>query len=205
MVEFQIVALFAMLPLCLGMLQSALLMTENHHVDHAAFMAARAGAMTSGDAGAMRNEFARVMTPLFSASDEPLDRSNALTRVPAMYARSVQDFALHGTMDVLSPDATAQQDHAISRENRRVIPNDSLEHRSAAPGSRSGISLQEANILQVRFTYCRPLVVPFVRQMLVGLLRLIDAEPGHQRCYVANRIPIVSIGTAPMHSDFILR
>ena len=204
-VEFHVVTLLAMLPLTLGLLQSAFLVTENHHVDHAAFMAARAGATSNGQAESIRREFARAMTPLFVNSDGPIDGSNVAGKVLDAYARSTLDFATYGTLRVLSPDADAQADFAEQRQGTRVIPNDSLEHRSGAPGARSGRSIHEANILRVEFTYCRPLIVPFVRQMLIGLLRRLDISASHQRCYLAGRIPVVSIGTAPMQSDFRLR
>jgi len=205
MVEFYVVTLFAMLPLCMGLLQAALLATENHHVDHAAFMAARAGATAGGDTTAMRAEFARVMTPLFVTSSEPLDASNAGKRVVGAYANALQDFVVHGSMRLLMPDLTAQRDFAQPRESGRVIPNDSLEYRSQSPGRESGASLQAANILRVEFTYCRPLIVPFARQILLGVLRVVDGNPEHVRCYLAGRIPLVSVGTAPMQSAFRVR
>jgi hypothetical protein len=201
-VEFHVVTLLAMLPLGLGLLQSAFLVTENHHVDHAAFMAARAGATANGQLESMRREFARVMTPLFVNSERPVDGSNVAGRVLDAYGRSRLDFMAYGSVRVLSPDADAQADFAEQRQGMRVIPNDSLEHRGFAPGTRSGMSIQQANVLRVEFTYCRPLIVPFVRQMLIGLLRRLDLSAGHQRCYIAGRIPVVSIGTAPMQSDF---
>jgi hypothetical protein len=204
-VEFHIVTLLAMLPLALGLLQSAFLVTENHHVDHAAFMAARAGATANGEPDSMRREFARVMTPLFVKSGSPVDRSNVGGRVLDAYGRAMLDFTAHGALRIISPDADAQADFAQQRQGMRVIPNDSLEYRASEPGARSGMSLQTANILRVEFTYCRPLIVPFVRQMLIGLLRRLDLSAAHQRCYLAGRIPVVSIGTAPMQSDFRIR
>ena len=39
--EFHIVAVLALLPVCLGTLQIALLLVANHYVDFAAFAAAR--------------------------------------------------------------------------------------------------------------------------------------------------------------------
>lgn len=205
MVEFHIVALLAMLPLALGLLQSAFLVTENHHVDHAAFMAARAGATANGQPESMRREFAKVMTPMFVNSDGPVDRSNVTGKVLEAYGRATLDFAAYGTLRILSPGADAQGDFGEQRQGRRVIPNDSLEYRGSGPGPRSGESIQAANVLRVEFTYCRPLIVPFVRQMLIGLLRRVDLAAGHQRCYLSGRVPIVSIGTAPMQSNFLVR
>jgi hypothetical protein len=84
-----------------------------------------------------------------------------------------------------------------------VMPSDGLQHRSNAPGETSGVSLQQANMLRVEFIYCRPLVVPFIRSLMIGLLRQLDPEPSNLGCYASGRIPIRSTGTAPMQSDFI--
>ena len=202
-VEFYLVALLALLPLCLGMVQMSLLLVANHHIDHAAFMAARAGAVHQGDIGAMRSEFARVMTPLFVDSSSPLDAGNVAARVASARIRAVIDMTTFSRIRVLSPGTAAMRDFAESRDGARVIPSDGLQHRSNAPGETSGISLQQANMLRVEFIYCRPLVVPFIRGLMIGLLRRLDPEPSNLRCYSAGRVPIRSTGTAPMQSDFI--
>ena len=54
-------ALFALLPLCLGTLQLALLLAENHHIDHAEFLATRHAAMSQGDLDAARRQLRRVV------------------------------------------------------------------------------------------------------------------------------------------------
>ena len=161
------------------------------------------GAMHHGDMIAMRSEFARALTPLLVTA-APVDRGNATERVIAAYAEAQRDIALFARLEVLSPDARVQQDFAQTRDGQRVIPNDSLMYRSAALGERSGVSLQEANILRVRFTYCRPLIIPFVRQFMLGLLQRIDPDPWHRRCYAEDRVPIVSVGSSPMQSDFLV-
>jgi Flp pilus assembly protein TadG len=201
-VEFHIVALLAVLPLCLGIVQMALLMVENHHIDHAAFMAARQGAVTQGDPGAMRRAFASAVTPLLVSAASPVNRSNVVARVAEAYARAAADVALHARLRVVSPSADAQADFAITREGRRVIPNDALAYRSMSAGSRSGQSIQEANLLRLEVRYCRPLVVPLVSTLLLATLRSVDTDAWNQRCYAAGRVPIRSEGIAPMQSDF---
>jgi Flp pilus assembly protein TadG len=202
MIEFHIVALFALLPLCLGTVQMALLMVENHHLDHAAFLAARHGAVMHGDLSEVKKAFARAATPLFVGSGTPLDRGNVAMRVTAAYATATADITAYARVQLLAPDANARADFAISRDRRQVIPNDALESRSMAPGRRSGLSLQQANVLRLEISYCRPLIVPFAGPLLVGTLRLLDHDLWHQRCYAAGRIPVRSEGVAPMQSDF---
>jgi hypothetical protein len=201
-IEFYLVALLALLPLCLGMLQTSLLLVANHHLDHAAFMAARTGANHQADPGVMRSEFARVVSPLFVDSTTAVDPGNATPRVVAARLRALADVTAFSRIRVLSPTASAQRDFGEFRDGINVIPSDSLEYRSSSPGPSSGLSLQQANMLRVEFIYCRPLIVPFVRGFMIGLLRQLDPAPANLFCYAAGRVPIRSVGVAPMQSDF---
>lgn len=201
-VEYYIVALFGLLPLCLGMLQGFLLLVAGHHVDHAAFMATRNGATQGADPAAMRREFARVMAPQFLETSTALDAGNVVARVASARARSLADTARFARLRTLSPTEGARRDFAILRDGARVIPADALDHRSTAPGPDSGLTLQQSNMLRVEFVYCQPLVVPFVRALLIGVLQRLDSQVWHQRCYAAGRVPLRSVGTSPMQSDF---
>lgn len=201
-VEFHIVSLFALLPLCLGVLQLGLLLAENHHLDHAAFQAARHAAMSGGDLEAARRALARAATVLYLEVDEELEAGNAMTRVATAYAAALADQALFGRVAILNPTPEAQQDFAVRRANATVIPNDGLEYRSRTAGRRSGQSIQDANLLRLEVRWCRPLIVPFIRPLLTGVLRGIDPDPWHQYCYEQGRVPIRSEAVSPMQSDF---
>ena len=150
----------------------------------------------------MRSEFARVLSALFVESSTALDPGNVTARVAAARLRAMADVTAFSRIRVLSPTASAQRDFGESRDGTNVIPSDSLEYRSSTPGESSGLSLQQANMLRVEFVYCRPLVVPFVRGFMIGLLRQLDPAPANLHCYAAGRVPIRSVGVAPMQSDF---
>jgi TadE-like protein len=201
-VEFYLVALLALLPMGLGMLQVCLLLIDNHHIDHAAFMAARRGASHQGTADVMREEFTRVLTPLFLDSSGRTDSGNVVSRVAAARIRATVDVAAFSSMRILSPTPASQRDFSLVRNGLTVIPNDSLQYRSIAAGSASGMSVQQSNMLRVEFTYCRPLIVPFIRNLMIGLLRRLDGELANQRCYASGRVPVRTTGGAPMQSDF---
>jgi Flp pilus assembly protein TadG len=204
-VEFVVVSLFALLPMLLGTLQVALLLVANHHVDYAAFSAARQGAVSNGDMGAMRAEFTRALVPLFLASGESLDRDNVTARVVGAYARALLAVGLYARFALLSPGSDAQGDFAIERDGRRIIPNDSLNLRKAVTGSVSGQTIQDANLLKVEVVYCHPLIVPFARQFVISAVRMVDHDPWNNLCYSLGRVPIRSVGVSPMHSDFWVR
>lgn len=203
-VEFHIVAMFAMLPMLLGLLQLALLLAANHQVDLAAFLAARAGATEGGSHVVMRAAFADALVPMFVAagSGEGNDGAGGLaTRVLAARARAAADVALYGRLRVLSPTSDSAREVAVERNGRRVIPNDSLPFRLRRPDGRA---LLEASLLEIEATWCHPLVVPIARPLLVSAMRRLDGEPWHQRCYAGDRLPIRSRSVVPMQSDFIV-
>lgn len=202
LVEFHVVALFALLPLCLGMLQLALLLAENHQIDHAAFHAARLASMAHGDLGVARRGFAQAAGALSIDASTPVTADNVPTRLAAAYGAALADQVRFARLRILNPGAEAIADFAISRDGRRVIPNDGLEYRPVTAGRRSGISLQEANMLRLEVVWCRPLVVPFARELLLGTLRRVDHDPWRQLCYGAGRVPLRAEGHSPMQSDF---
>jgi hypothetical protein len=191
-----VVALLALLPLLLGTLQVGLLLVANHHVDYATFAAVRRGATAHGDPDAIKAEFTRAILPMFVSSAEPLNRENVVARVASAYARAVVDVGLHARFTAIAPDSAAQRDFSIYREGQRVIPNDSLNYRG--PGVRG------ANLLEMAIVYCHPLLVPFARELLIGALRTIDHDPWNHYCYASGRVPIRSVATSPMQSDFFV-
>jgi hypothetical protein len=201
-VEFHIVALFALLPMCLGTLQLGLLMSDNHHVDHAAFLAARRAAMSGGGLESARQAFAQASSVLLVDAASELDADNVAGRVARAHALALADQARFARFRVVNPDADAQSDFALRRGDQRVIPNDGLEYRTKVAGERSGLTLQQANILRLEVSWCRPLVVPFARELLLGALRAVDRDPWRRYCYSEGRVPIRSEGISPMQSDF---
>jgi Flp pilus assembly protein TadG len=199
--EFHVVALFAMLPMLLGMLQVALLLVANHQVDFAAFMAARAGATEGGREAAMRTAFADALVPMFLGASAGTGREAMTRAIVEARVRAAADVALHGQIRLLSPTPEARRELAVERDGLRVIPNDSLGSRTRRPG---GAGLLAANILAVEATWCHPLIVPVARSVLLATMRRIDLDPWHQACYANERLPIRSRGVVPMQSDFIV-
>ncbi len=202
-VEFCVVALLAAVPLCTGILQTGLLLIANHQVDLAAFMAARAGAVAGGDAGRIRLVFHQALSPLLVRTAGGVDAGNVSERVLSAQTSGAAALALYSRLEVLGPGADELADFAIVRRGRRVLPNDAVEFRGQGAGARSGVSLQEANVLRIATTWCHPLVVPFAAQIMLATLRQLDADPWHQLCYADRRVPIRSVALAPMQSDFV--
>lgn len=196
--EFPVVALLALLPVLLGVVQTALLLVAHHALSFAASEAARAGSVSNARLDAMYAGLAEGLVPLVGAGSQ--GEGGGLADYIAARLRAEAEVRLFASIQRLSPDTRDFEDHGVMVHGRRVIPNDSLEYRPATPGRSGGRSLQQANLLRLRIRYCQPLVVPFVDRLLVGVLSLLDTSAEDQLCYAANRLPLRVETSAPMQS-----
>jgi hypothetical protein len=201
MVEFQIVALLGLFPLFLGALQVVLLLMASHVLQYATFEAARVGARHRAGPSVMRRALAIGLLPLHATTAEDVTAQNALTVATAAYARATAATLAFGEITIINPTAEAFADFATDSAGARVIRNDSLEHRPVSAGARSGQSIQEANLLRIRARYCHPLQVPFIGQLLVGVLRQFESDARTLACYTAGRLPLVAEAAVNMQSD----
>jgi hypothetical protein len=153
-----------LLLLVFGIIQFGLLYQARATLNHATMLAARAGALHNGNRIEMRRALGTGLAPLF-ASEASLD-GYATALVKANLETLLPGFV---TLDVLNPTTAAMQDFGRARLDGvrgRELPNDTLNYRNTGPGSRSGISIQDANIIHVRVTYCVRLLVPVVDRLL---------------------------------------
>ncbi len=202
LVEFQIVAILALLPLLLGLLQGALLLIASHTLGYATFQAARSGATAGADPQVMRRALAVGLLPLHAATFEAITTRNVATVALSAYARSVAATAAFAQVQILSPSQAAFDDFALpDAAGTLVIRSDALPHRSLDPGPRSGLSIQQANLLRIRVVYCHPLLVPLVDGVLLSVLRQFTTDLRDQACYAAGRVPLQAEATLNMQSD----
>ncbi len=154
--------------LVFGVLQWALIYQARSTLNHAVFLAARAGALNNGSKHSMKSGLASGLTPLFAAKAGPTGYSAALLKahVDVNYIGG----ALGATkLEILNPTKAAITDFGRSRLDNKAgkeIPNDTLMYRSTKSGKTSKISVQDANILHLRVTYCYRLIVPVVGRMI---------------------------------------
>lgn len=169
MVEF-IIAAPVLIFLILSIVQLVLLYRIKATLDYAALEAARAGAVHGADKDKMKNALVRGMTPLFAHKTTMLELEKA-------YGESYKDIIVfgHGRIEVINPTKAAWNEHREKQYNGEyALPNDSLAFRSDRVG-RSGVNVQDANILKIRVTYDAPLVVPFVSWVLKGKSEYLEA------------------------------
>ncbi|MBS0388779.1 MAG: hypothetical protein JSR15_09890 [Proteobacteria bacterium] len=191
MIEFALVLLLGVMPMVLGILQIAALLVAKNELNLATFLAAREGAVTGAEPGAMNRTLARALTPLYARASR-----NGVTPpadVAAAYASAFTDVTLFDSLLVLNPTRGDLDRYGTTRGGQRVIPNDSIEFRPSA--------VQGANVLTIEVTHCQPMVVPLAGPALVAALLAFDGESRHQRCLVAGRAPIVARASIVMQSD----
>lgn len=149
--------------LVFGVIQFALLYQARATLNHATLLAARAGAMHNGDQGDMRTALTTGLTPLFASSADAAGYGVA-------YGKAlIETTALYTKIEVLNPTPAAMNDFGRTRLDGisgKELPNDTLAYRTTTPGSNSKISVQDANILHVRVTYCARLIVPVIDRVL---------------------------------------
>jgi Flp pilus assembly protein TadG len=153
-----------LLILIMGAIQIALIYQAKFTLNYATFMGARQGALKNANLNSIKDGVAAGLTPLFmrwSGSGTPglVDLSKA--RVIA----TIEVFnPMTAEVKIISPTQAA---FAAIAGAGTEIPNDNLMYRS---GSGDGMSIQDANLLKVRVTYCVKLVVPFVNRMIYSMV-----------------------------------
>jgi hypothetical protein len=164
LVEFLIIFPTLIL-LVLGAFQFALIYQAKQTLNYATFMAARQGSLKNGRMTPIKDGLAAGMTPLFNIKPEILDTEGLLR---ARLIAAVEAFnPLNTRVEILNPTAAAYNAHKGDSEDGKSIPNDNLMYRSSA--AKGGMSVQDANLLTIRVTYCTRLVVPIVNRVIYAL------------------------------------
>jgi hypothetical protein len=165
MVEF-LILLPSLLLIVFGIIQFALIFQANSTLRHAAFVGARQGALSNGKMESIKDGVASGMTPLFMRVNSSVPGITDLAR--ARMISTIEIFNPHTTfIEILSPTSDAFEEHNTFHNNVFAIPNDNLMYRPTA--IKGGVSVQDANLLKIRVSYCFKLVVPFVNKLIYGM------------------------------------
>ena len=154
MVEFIIVTPLLLL-LLFGAFQFALIYQAKTALNYATFEAARFGAVSNARMTEMENAFARAMAAIHTHDDTPED---------VICGREIVQKEIENnfvSIEILNPPEDAFGPPVGDGE---TIPNDNLMFRTAYTGA--GLSIQDANLLKIRVTYCYPLYVPYMNRVL---------------------------------------
>lgn len=159
-----IIILPSMLLLVLGVIQFALIYQAKASLNYATFMGARQGALKNANLRSIKDGVAGGMTPFFTrTSSAPFLDDMAKGRMIA----AIEIFNPYTTtVEIISPTAEAF-DEFTKLSGTGDIPNDNLMFRPSS--NQNGMSVQDANLLKIRVTYCVKLVVPFVDRVIYAL------------------------------------
>lgn len=162
----------SLLLLILGAVQFALLYHMKNTLQYATFAAARQGALKNAKMTTIKDALAAGLTPLFTfkADLASLAKGRAIAAIEVFNP-------LTAKVELISPTKEAADDFAAddpSDSSKRLIPNDNLMYRPTDAGSSSGMSIQDANLIKVRVTYCAKLVVPVVNVAIYGMVNGIE-------------------------------
>lgn len=81
---------------------------------------------------------------------------------------------------IVSPTQAAFNDWKEAQyDGVAAIPNDSLPFRGSTIGSRSGMTVHDANVLKISVTYKYPLIVPLIDRMIGTVDAVRTATEGH--------------------------
>lgn len=217
LVEFVIVFPLAVL-FVLGLIQFGFLYMAKLQVNHATFMAARAGSMANANPDVMRETLVRGLNAFYEQGATTSD----ISRIGVAYGSAELHAKLPGTLtiDVMNPSAAAFKDFGVADPDKHVtyIPNDNLEWRSTANGGTSKMNIRDANLLKLHVVYAYDLKVPLMASVLKRLMcggstgvaawgnvSMPDAQflPTSKQCllyYDLNRMPIESYAIVEMQS-----
>tara|TARA_Y100001935_G_scaffold255643_1_gene270407 strand:- start:11295 stop:12062 length:768 start_codon:yes stop_codon:yes gene_type:complete len=220
MVETLII-LFVTFLLLLGIIQFALIYNAKTTLNYATFEGARAGALNYGDKQAIEFAIARGLSPLYTSVKKSDGRLKRVIKVQSARDRAYEELKQgeFACIERINPPSSAftNSGHGVPDPTglfpgERLIPNDHLLYRSAI--AKNGLSVQDANLLKIRVTYCYPMYVPIISttiKRLMGLEKdsvsrvavgqsegsptydtLVPKGSFHKNCYSKGRFPIVS-------------
>lgn len=176
--------------------QAGLIYHGKTTLNYATFEAARTGAVNHAQVAMMREELGVRLAPV-QGGDGTMERA---VQAMARSTIAVQD-RLATRLEVINPTPAAFDDWGINSAevHQRVIPNAHLRHRDHQVGSRSGLSLRDANLLKVKVTYGLDMKVPIVRDLIA--LAMIEVDPKNAHYYRRHQFPLTAVATVRMQSD----
>ncbi|WP_373800561.1 TadE/TadG family type IV pilus assembly protein [Delftia acidovorans] len=200
MVEFTVVGPIITL-LGLALLQYGLVFFNKNQINHASFMAARAGTMAHARMDDIREAYLRAMVPLYGGGSNSDELADAKTKAKA-------DLEGHLRIDLINPTRESFDDWSAPHLSRNTAcePFQTPAWRTGTKkdiGSKSAQSVQDANLLKIRVTHGYELKIPLVRGIYQHYLRWLDdgSDPFHTELIQHGRLPIVAQATLHMQSD----
>jgi hypothetical protein len=153
-------------------------------LNYATYEAARAGSLNYGSPQAMKYALARGLAALETTDGGISDFANYQDSHSA--AISLIDAGKYVCMQRISPDTRSQ--HWMPDSSSGSIPNGALNYSQSIPNDhliyrsaikKGGVSIQDANLLKIRVTYCHKIITPVIGRTIQRLMlqRFADTDP----------------------------
>ncbi|MDI1260158.1 DUF192 domain-containing protein [Aquabacterium sp.] len=223
MVEFVVVGPIITL-LGLSAVQYGMFFNAKNMINHASFMAARAGSFSNAKVDAAKGAYIKALLPMYGGGKDLSSRTKALAE-----ANLELNNPAHLRVEILNPTKESFDDwadpalqSALKTGKLRVIPNANLAFKLADSATAqqlgvnkdfkningelvkksSGQSLTDANLLKLRITHAYEPKVPFMKVFLINYMKWMDTKEDAVRTAMITegRIPIVSNVTVQMQS-----
>lgn len=204
MTEFVVVGPIISL-LGLSILQYGMLFFAKNQINHASFMAGRAGAVGNANLENVRRAYASALVPLYGGGETGAEMAASL-------AKANEDLAGHVRIELLNPTKESFDDWnapalqtALGTGAKRVIPNSNQAFKDERVGGTSGQTIQDANLIKLRVTQGYMPKVPIVASIYRVYLKWLDDKKDsfHSELVADGRIPIVTSIVLQMQSDAI--
>lgn len=204
MVEFAVVGP-VLAAIGLAVLQYSLLYVAKNQVNHAGFMAARAGSMRNATADSISTAYLRSLAPLYGGGRNAAEIAGAVARATADMQGSVR-------IELINPSRASFDDFSdpalkkLLKVQARVIPNRGLAMRDPAViKAASKQNIFDANLLKLRITHgYRPGVALAGRVFTEVLTAADDGKDAFaSKLLAAGRVPVTTDITLQMNSDAI--
>lgn len=189
---------------------SSLYFTKNQ-INHATFLAARAGSVGNADLAKIKTEYARALVPLYGGGETAEELAASYKRaVGAVYGDGSDPGVAY--IEMLNPTKEAFDDFndprlqkLLKTNDKRVISNRGLGLTDDKVGPTSGETRDDANLLKLRILQGVKPAVPVVGSIYTAYLKWMDSGLDANRSALIQRglIPVVSHVTVQMQSDAI--
>lgn len=207
MVEFVVVGPIITV-LGMAILQYSMLFFAKSQINHATFMAARAGSVAHANLNAIQDAYKRALIPLYGGGQNTAELALAFAKVNT----DVTPNTLR--VEILNPTKESFDDYATNQElndkfNARAIPNTGIGLKSTdeleAVKPNSGQSIQDANLLKIRITHGYLPKVWLMGLIYKKYLQWLDTEEDNFKTQLidSGRIPVVAHVTLEMHSEAV--
>lgn len=193
--------------LILGVVQFSLFFIAKSTLDQAAYNGVREGTLNNASRVAINLGIAKGLAPLYQSALSGGNRNIATLTAARLEAGLAVANPATVSVNIINPSVLSFADWGEPMTDdfggpQTGIPNSGLLYAGTDNGATSQQSLQDANLLKIRVTYCYPMVVPIVRNVIQEIL---GGGIGFDAlCYDSGGLPIDATSIMRMQSPAYL-